>query len=58
MNADTNLVIYFFKLLYHLYKISPIYIKILFWLIILGLCIWFVITVKNNPITTQPNPNP
>jgi hypothetical protein len=48
-------IVYIF---YYLYKILPIYIKIVFWLSILGLCIWFVITVKNKPITTQPNPNP
>ena len=34
-------IVYFF---YYLYKILPIYIKIVFWLSILGVCIWIAIT--------------
>ena len=44
--------------LYYLYKISPIYIKILFWLIILGLCIWLIIrSLKKTNDSTPTTPN-
>jgi hypothetical protein len=46
--------VYFF---YYLYKISPIYIKILFWLIILGLIIWFTVIKETNNSSEQPNSN-
>ena len=46
------------KLLYAIYKITPLYIKILFWIIIIGLIIWFILLVIkkiNNPTITPSN---
>jgi hypothetical protein len=60
-NIFLDIIISIIRLLYDLYKIAPLYIKILFWLIILALIIWFirimisVIKERNNPTSTQPN---
>ena len=57
-STTLDIIIGVFRLLYDIYIISPFYVKILFWLIILGLVIWLIIfAVKNinNPTTTIPN---
>ncbi len=43
---------------YYLYKISPLFIRILFWLIIIALIVWIAtrpIKEIDNPTTTSPN---
>ena len=48
------------RILYDLYKISPLYMKILVWIIFIALIIWIIIiSLKyvNNPTTTEPNIN-
>jgi hypothetical protein len=59
------ILVEFVYILYYLYKILPIYIKVLFWLIILALITWFIIsavkatnnptTIQNDTTTTNPN---
>ena len=44
---------------YYLYKISPLFIRILFWIIIVALIIWIAtrpIKETDNPATTTTNP--
>ena len=56
-NLFFYIVIEFVYFFYYLYKISPIYIKILFWLIILGLIIWITVIKEPNNSSEQPNSN-
>jgi hypothetical protein len=57
-STTLDIIIGVFRLLYGIYLISPIYIKILFWIIILICIAWFILSVIkiiNNPTTTMPN---
>ena len=65
-STDTDSLCIIYQLIMDIYKLylnAPLYIKIIIWLIILALIIWFirimisVIKEKNNPTTTQPNSN-
>jgi len=55
-NFGVDIIISIVMFVYDLYKMSPLYIKILFWILILALIIWITIIFikKNNPITTNP----
>jgi hypothetical protein len=53
-----DIIISIGRILYDLYKISPLYMKILIWIIIIALIIWIIISALkyiNDPTTTTPN---
>ena len=57
-NFVLDIIISIVNILYDLYKLSPLYIKILFWIIIIALIIWITIILLkniNDPTTTKPN---
>lgn len=57
-STGLDIIIAIIRILYGLYKFSPLYIKILFWIIIIALIIWITIILLknvNNPTTTTPN---
>ena len=56
-NFGVDIIISIVMFLYDLYIMSPLYIKILFWILILALISWITIIFikKNNPITTNHN---